>query len=207
MVQDCSWRPCGDFHCLNLISEADCYPLPNMVDFTSILAGATIFSKLDLKKGYHQIPVYPSDIKKTTIITTFGLFKFLRMPFGLKNASITFQRFMDRCLAGLPFMLVYLENILIASPDRQTHAAHVHQVLEPLQANSLVLNNAKQCCRAATFWMAPAPAPDGQGPGAGSGSNLLGSAPAPAPGKKRRLQAAPAPAPYTKIFHFKLLKI
>ena len=137
MVQDCSWRPCGDFHCLNLISEADCYPLPNMVDFTSILAGATIFSKLDLKKGYHQIPVYPSDIKKTTIITTFGLFKFLRMPFGLKNASITFQRFKDKCLAGLPFMLVYLENILIASPDRQTHAAHLHQVLEPLQATAL----------------------------------------------------------------------
>ena len=185
MVQDCSWRPCGDFHCLNLISEADCYPLPNMVDFTSILAGATIFSKLDLKKGYHQIPVYPSDIKKTTIITPFGLFKFLRMPFGLKNASITFQRFMDRCLAGLPFMLVYLENILIASPDRQTHAAHVHQVLEPLQANGLVLNIVKQCCRAATFWMAPAP--DGQVPGAdsGSGSNLLGSA---APGKKRWLR-------------------
>ena len=71
MVQksDKSWRPCGDYRRLNLITEDDCYPLPSMADITSSLAGATIFSKLDLKKGYHQIPVHPSDVKKTAIIT------------------------------------------------------------------------------------------------------------------------------------------
>ena len=140
---DGSWQPCGDFRRLNLISEADCYPLPNMADITSSLAGATIFSKLDLKKGYHQIPVHPSDIKKTAIITPFGLFEFLQMPFNLTNARMTLQRFMDRCLAGLPFVLVYLDNILVASPDRQSHAIHLRQVLEGLQANGLVLNRAK----------------------------------------------------------------
>ena len=61
MVQksDGSWRPCGDFRRLNLISETDCYPLPNMADITSSLAGAKVFSKLDLKKGYHQILFIP----------------------------------------------------------------------------------------------------------------------------------------------------
>ena len=140
---DGSWRPCSDFRRLNLISEADCYPLPNMADITSSLAGATIFSKLDLKKGYHQIPFHPSDMKKMAIITPFGLFEFLQMPFNLTNARMTFQRFMDRCLAGLPFVLVYLDDILVASPDWQSHAIHLRQVLERLQANGLVLNRAK----------------------------------------------------------------
>ena len=145
MVQksDGSWRPCGDFRRLNLITEDDRYPLPNMADITSSLAGATIFSKLDLKKGYHQIPVHKSDIRKTAIITPFGLFEFLRMPFGLKNAGMSFQRFMDRLLGGLPFVLIYLDDILVASPDRLTHASHLRIVLDLLQKNGLVLNKGK----------------------------------------------------------------
>ena len=145
MVQksDGSWRPCGDYRRLNIISETDCYPLPNMADITSSLAGARIFSKLDLKKGYHQIPVHPADVKKTAIITPFGLFEFIRMPFGLKNAGMTFQRFMDRALAGLPFILIYLDDILVASADRQSHTAHLRLVLERLQGNGLVLNSSK----------------------------------------------------------------
>ena len=140
---DGSWRPCGDFRRLNLQSDTDCYPLPNMTDITSSLAGATIFSKLDLKKGYHQIPVNPADVRKTAIITPFGLFEFIRMPFGLKNAGMTFQRFMDRVLAGLPFILVYLDDILIASPNREAHLQHLKIVLQRLRDNGLVLNKAK----------------------------------------------------------------
>ena len=138
-----SWQPCGDFRRLNLITEDDCYPLPNMADITSSLAGASIFSKLDLKKGYHQIPVHPSDVKKTAIITTLGLFEFLRMPFGLKNAGMSFQRFMDRILGGLPFVLIYLDDILVANPDRATHKFHLQAVLQILRENGLVLNRSK----------------------------------------------------------------
>ena len=101
-----------------------------MRDITSSLAVATVLSKLDLKKGYHQIPVQPAHVKKTAIINPFGLFKFVRLPFGLKNAGMTFQRFMDRVLAGLPFVLVYLDDILVESPDRKTHLEHLRAVLQ-----------------------------------------------------------------------------
>ncbi len=96
LKSDGTWRPCGDYRLLNLATEADCYPLPNMTDLSSRVVGCKVFSKLDLKKGYLQIPVRPEDVPKTALTTPFGLFEFLRMPFGLKNAGMTFQRFMTR---------------------------------------------------------------------------------------------------------------
>jgi hypothetical protein len=68
---DGSWRPCGDFRRLNLITVPDKYPLPRMEDLSARLAGCKVFSKLDLKQGYHQIPMHPADISKTAIITPF----------------------------------------------------------------------------------------------------------------------------------------
>lgn len=80
-----SFRPCGDYRRLNAVTKPDRYPLPLLSDFAGNLAGCNIFSKIDLIKGYHQIPVKPSDIPKTAIATPFGSFEYLRMPFGLKN--------------------------------------------------------------------------------------------------------------------------
>ena len=70
---DGSWRPCGDFRRLNLVTEPDVYPLPNMLDFAAKAVGCTVFSKIDLRKGYHQIPVNPADVQKTAITTPFGV--------------------------------------------------------------------------------------------------------------------------------------
>lgn len=137
---DNSWRPCGDFRRLNLATTADKYPVPNMNDFGGQIVGCSVFSKLDLKNGYLQIPLHPSAVPKTAIITPFGLFEFIRMPFGLKNAGMSFQRLMDRVLSGLPFVFVYIDDILVASPDRSTHMEHLRAVLQRLQSAGLVLN-------------------------------------------------------------------
>jgi hypothetical protein len=79
---DGTWRPCGDYCRLNVHTLPDLYTCPNMADLSACLGGCTVFSKLDLKKCYFQVPVHPEDISKTAIITPFGLFEFIRMPFG-----------------------------------------------------------------------------------------------------------------------------
>ena len=84
---DSSWCPCGDSRGLNNITTPDRYPLPNMQDLSGKLAGCTIFSRLDLVKGYHQVSVADTDGPKTTIITPFGLYEHIFMPFGLKNTA------------------------------------------------------------------------------------------------------------------------
>jgi hypothetical protein len=141
--KDGGWRPCGDFRRLNIATAEDKYPLPNMGDLASRLDGCTIFSKLDLQKGYFQVPVAAADVAKTAIITPFGLFEFLRMPFGLKNAGMTFQRLMDRIFFDLPFTFVYLDDLLIASQSAEDHRRHLTEVLQRLQDNGLVLNVGK----------------------------------------------------------------
>jgi hypothetical protein len=146
--KDGTWRPCGDFSRLNLVTEADVYPLPNMLDFSDRLSGCTVFSKIDLRKGYWQVPVRMEDRKKTAVITPFGLFQFKRMPFGLRNAGSSFQRMMDRVLAGLPFTYCYLDDLRIASPDFETHKQHLRLVFERLQQFGLVINQEK----CAVYW-------------------------------------------------------
>ena len=137
------WRPCGDYRQLNLSTKDDRYPLPYIQDFNNNLAGCKVLSKIDLVRSYHQIPMAQSSIPKTAIITPFGLWEFIKMPFGLKNAAQVFQRLMDGILRDIDFTFVYIDDILVASRSHEEHLDHLQRLFKLLSANGLVVNKAK----------------------------------------------------------------
>lgn len=140
---DSTVRPVGDYRRLNSVTEFDSYPIPHLHDFAQSLHGKKIFSKLDIFKAFHQIPIAESDIPKTAVTTPWGLYEYTRLCFGLMNAPQTFMRFMHEVLRGLNFCYVYLDDILCFSTTPEEHEAHLRAIFERLQAYGLKLNVSK----------------------------------------------------------------
>lgn len=133
-------RVCGDYRRLNQVTIHNSYPIRHIMDFTANLTNVTIFSKIDLKSAFYNIAMEESSIEKTAVITPFGLFEFLKMPFGLRNSAQTFQRVIDTILGNFTFCYGYIDDILIASENEETHLKHLQQVIETLRANNLTIN-------------------------------------------------------------------
>ena len=143
--KDGTTRFCVDFHRLNDCTHKDAQPLPRIDDTLDALGGAQYFSTLDLASGYWQVEVDSRDREKTAFVTPFGLFQFRVMPFGLCNVPATFQRLMERVLAGLHWMtcLVYLDDISIFSRSVETHVKQLKEVLERLKIAGLKIRPKK----------------------------------------------------------------
>ncbi|BHF73868.1 hypothetical protein SprV_0401695200 [Sparganum proliferum] len=134
---------CGDYCALNSAAIPDQYPVPHLQAFAGTLFGKAVFSKIDLLPVFHQIPVAPEDTPKTAVITSFGLFEFIRMPFGLRNAAKTFQRFIGHVLRGLLFVYAYIDDVLVASRNEEVHKDHLALLFDRLDKYGVVLNPSK----------------------------------------------------------------
>ncbi|GFU15630.1 hypothetical protein TNCV_3615491 [Trichonephila clavipes] len=140
---DSTIRPVEDYRQLNSVTEFDSYPLPYLNDFAHALHGKRIFSKIDIFKAFHQIPIAECDIPKTAVTTPWGLYEYTHLCFGLVNAPQTFMRFMHAVLRGLPFCFVYLDDILCYSENAEEHRSHLRTIFNRLRSNGLKLNISK----------------------------------------------------------------
>ena len=143
--KDGSTRFCVDYRKINAVTHKDAYPIPRVDDTLDTLSGSTWFSTIDLKSGYWQVEMAPTDREKTAFCTQEGLFEFNVMPFGLCNAPATFQRLMDCVLAGLQWLscLVYIDDIIIIGRSFEEHLHHLQQVLDHLKSAGLKIQPSK----------------------------------------------------------------
>ena len=144
--KDDSFRLCVDYRRLNSVTYKDSYPLPHIDTCLGSMNGAVWFSTLDLRSGYHNIPIKESDRDKTAFITRRGCFRYTVMPFGLTCAPSVFQRLMDLVLCGLTYetCLVYLDDIIVFSRDFDSHLERLQEIFSRLRAANLKLH-VKKC--------------------------------------------------------------
>ncbi|GJS25680.1 putative reverse transcriptase domain-containing protein [Tanacetum coccineum] len=148
--KDGSFRMCIDYRELNKLTVKNRYPLPRIDDLFDQLQGSSVYSKIDLRSGYHQLRVREEDILKTAFRTRYGHYEFQVMPFGLMNAPVVFMDLMNRvCKPYLDkFVIVFIDDILIYSKNKQEHEDHLKLILELLKKEELYAKFSK--CE---FWI------------------------------------------------------
>ena len=122
----------------------DGYPLPSLKHFTAKIRGATVFSRVYLMKAFHQIPLDKESQRKSTVVTPWGAWQFVRLPMGLRNSAQSFQRLIDHVLNGIEDIFVYLDDILVFSRTLKEHMKTLEEIFRRLEENGLALS-LKKC--------------------------------------------------------------
>nr|AAS07330.1 putative polyprotein [Oryza sativa Japonica Group]ABF98050.1 retrotransposon protein, putative, Ty3-gypsy subclass [Oryza sativa Japonica Group] len=148
--KDHTQRMCVDYRALNDVTIKNIYPLPRINDLFDQLKGATVFSKIDLRLGYHQLRIKEEDIPKTAFTTRYGLFECTVMSFGLTNAPAFFMNLMNKVFMEYldKFVVVFIDDILIYSRTKEEHEEHLRLALEKLREHQLYAKFSK--CE---FWL------------------------------------------------------
>jgi len=143
--KDGSMRFCVDYRAVNAKTRKDAHPLPLISESLDILSGGCWFSTFDLRAGYHQLSVHPASREKTAFLTRRGIFHFRSLPFGLCNSPASFSRMMNLAMIGLNYevCLIYLDDIIVFSPDLDTHLSRLAQVLQRIKDMGLKLKPSK----------------------------------------------------------------
>jgi len=137
--KDGGLRLCTDYRDLNNVTIKNKYPLPRIDDLFDQLRNAYVFSKLDLRSGYHQLKVRAEDIEKTAFVSRYGHYEYTVVPYGLTNAPGVFMNLMNRLFMKYldKFMVVFIDDILIFSKSKEEHAEHLRIILQILRENQL----------------------------------------------------------------------
>jgi hypothetical protein len=143
--KDGSQRMCVDYRSLNNVTIKNKYPLYRIEDLFDQMRGVRVFSKIDLRSGYHQMKIRPSDIPKTSFSTQYGLYEFTVMSFGLTNAPAYFMNLMNKVFMDYldRFVMVFIDDILIYSKNDSDHEEHLRLVLQNLRDNQLYAKYSK----------------------------------------------------------------
>jgi hypothetical protein len=148
--KDGTQRMCVDYRSLNDVTIKNKYPLPRIEDLFNQMRGAKVFSKIDLRSGYHQMKIRPSDIPKIAFTTRYGLYEYTVMSFGLTNAPAYFMYVMNKIFIEYveKFVVVFIDDILIYFKNEEEHEEHLRLVLQKLREHELYTKFSK--CE---FWL------------------------------------------------------
>ena len=143
LKDDKSMRICGDFKYVNTCIACEKYPLPRLEEIFAVVGKSKIFSKIDLKDAYLQLPIDEESQKLLVINTSKGLFKYKRLPFGVSSAPAIFQRFMSQLLMNVEGVIAFLDDIFIGGETQEEHDERLNRVLRELQKNNVSINKKK----------------------------------------------------------------
>ena len=137
--KDGTLRLCIDYRKFNKVTVKNKYPLPRIDDLFDQMRAAKVFSKIDLRSGYHRVRIKDEDIHKTTFRTRYGHYEFIVVPFGLTNAPATFMYLMNSVFSKYldKFVLVFLDDILVYSKNEEEHEEHLRLTLQLLREHQL----------------------------------------------------------------------